>query len=120
MARTNKETSRIAWAGMDRGLKMLVTPVGTSAANVGSTRKVVAIKRKEAAATAWSELFFLGRGTIKLATLLLLRRFYRKAPKLYIGLWSNTGGSASISIQYSSAPGAASLIFIHKVIPGFL
>src|SRR5262245_20517869 len=44
MARTNKETSRLAWAGVERGLKIFVTPVGTSAANVGATKRVVAIR----------------------------------------------------------------------------
>src|SRR5215471_21007522 len=58
IARTKKETSRIAWAGVERGLKMLVTLVGTSAANAGLTRKVAARKRKEAAPSARRVLFF--------------------------------------------------------------
>src|SRR5215475_13662891 len=58
MARTKKETSRIAWAGVESGLKMLVTPLGASAANPGLTRKVAAPQRKEAIPNAQRLLFF--------------------------------------------------------------
>src|SRR5262249_49485606 len=58
MARTNKETSRIDWAGVERGLKMLVTLVGTSAANAGLTRNVAAIQKKHAAPSTQCEAFF--------------------------------------------------------------
>ena len=50
--------SWIAWAGVERGLKMLVTPVGTSAANPELTRKFAAIKRKPAALSAQCKPFF--------------------------------------------------------------
>ena len=43
---------------MERGLKMLVTPVGASAANPELTRKFAAIKRKEAFPSAQRMLFF--------------------------------------------------------------
>src|SRR5215467_7371541 len=49
MARTNQETSRIAWAGVERGLKMLVTLVGTSAANAALARKMILPKTKKTA-----------------------------------------------------------------------
>jgi hypothetical protein len=40
---------------------MLVTPVGASAADPELTRKVAAIKRKEAVPGAQRELLFIGR-----------------------------------------------------------
>src|SRR5262245_39517436 len=73
MASTNKETSRLAWAGVERGLKMLVTLVGTSAANAGLTRKVVAIKRKEAFPSA-QRAFKIRNPNFEIRNLILLKK----------------------------------------------